>query len=97
MTESPIEAYERALDSLKTAEEMNDWLWDEIVKIHAKGEWRDCAGRWEGIVPTRWVSPSADGKGDGSRERPWTMQQAEQNAIAGDIVLVTSHNTPDAP
>lgn len=37
-------------------------------------------------VATRFVAPDADGAGDGSRERPWTWEQAYENAVAGDRV-----------
>lgn len=37
---------------------------------------------------THTVAPSADGSGDGSPTRPWTMSQAMELASAGDIVGV---------
>ncbi len=36
----------------------------------------------------KYVSASADGQGDGSRNRPWTMGQANANASAGDTVVI---------
>ncbi|MEQ9073740.1 MAG: right-handed parallel beta-helix repeat-containing protein [Sandaracinaceae bacterium] len=35
---------------------------------------------------TKTVSPDADGTGDGSDARPWTLTQAMELAVAGDVV-----------
>lgn len=37
-------------------------------------------------VATHFVTPDADGTGDGSRENPWTWAQAYENAVAGNRV-----------
>ena len=52
-------------------------------------------------TPNRWVTTNATGSGDGSRERPWTIDQAMSDAMAGDIVQISAgvysvaHQTPD--
>ena len=40
------------------------------------------------VLIDRWVTPDAQGNGDGSKDNPWTFMEARAKATEGDRVNV---------